>query len=440
MAGFLAFLGLLLGPGVSSHEVLDLDLGKAVRLAMEKNLEIVNSMLDVEASGAEERSALGRFLPSLSMGISQSIHDRSRMVLSGTRGLVKTNRSYSLNLGLNYNIFNGFKDISSLKAAKLLREASELTYERTKEEVALIVVQRYLACLKAEKLVDIARQAMERSKVQLERTELMFKLGSVPQADVIKQRVQFGREKLKLLQAKMEYQSSLAELLYVLGVEAEGRRVRLEDVQELGGNVEMDFEEAFRTALERRKDILALKKALEAARYELKAAKGALLPTIDASVSYGFWDVSLPRSFRDIDRTDNISFGIALRVPIFQRLQARSAVAEAEINLRKLENQLKDVERKVALEIRTRLMELKMSKENIELARENLRAAEEDLRLAEERYRLGAGILLDRIMASLQRREAEADYVDARYSYILSKVRLEGAMGMLELPGLQGRR
>lgn len=80
-----------------------------------------------------------------------------------------------------------------------------------------------------------------------------------------------------------------------------------------------------------------------------------------------------------------------------------------------------------------------MRKENVKLAEENLEAAEEDLRLAEERYKLGAGILLDRITASVQRREAEADYVETRYGYILSEAKLKEAMGVLEeeLPGLR---
>jgi outer membrane protein TolC len=61
-----------------------------------------------------------------------------------------------------------------------------------------------------------------------------------------------------------------------------------------------------------------------------------------------------------------------------------------------------------------------------------LKAVRENLRFAEERYRLGAGILLDQITASVQLREAEADYVSTLYDYLLARMRLKNAMGTLE--------
>ena len=216
-----------------------------------------------------------------------------------------------------------------------------------------------------------------------------------------------------------------------MGIKGIPEKVRLEEVVLDTTDETITFEEALETASVHRKDLVSLGRLSEAAAEQGKAARSGLFPSLNAYTSYGFWDVTFPGSLRDLDKVDSITYGLTLRVPIFDRWQTRSEIVRAGIALRETQEHQKSTRRGIALEIRNALNEIVAAKEHIAAAQENLEATKEDLRLAEENYRLGAGILLDRIVASVQLAQAEGNYVDALYNYMLGKVRLKKAMGVL---------
>ena len=424
-------IGLLFPAWSGAQELQTLNLEKCLRIAFEHNAEIIGAGLDEERSEVDLRTSLGRFLPSFDSRFSVSMQDKARVSLSKTRGLVNTNKSYSFDLSASYSLFNGFGDRASYRASRHVREARKLTRERTKEEIALLVIQRYLACLRADQFVRIGRDALERSKAQLEKMEVMLEVGTVPKADVMKQKVQFGNDRLSLIQSGIESERAVTDLLAVLGIEAIPEAIRLEEVVIEPTEEKITFEEALNTARTHRKDLASLDYLSEAAAEQRTAARSGLYPSLSASASYSFWDVAFPRSFRDVDKIDGVSYGLTLRIPIFDRWQTRSAIDQAAISLRQSREQQKSARRGIALEIRNALNEIVAAREHIAAAQENLEATKEDLRLAEENYRLGAGILLDRIIASVQLAQAEANTVDALYNYMLVKVRLKKATGVL---------
>ncbi len=112
------------------------------------------------------------------------------------------------------------------------------------------------------------------------------------------------------------------------------------------------FEEALSTARTHRKDLASLDYLSEAAAEQRTAARSGLFPSLSASASYSFWDVAFPRSLRDVDKIDGVSYGLTLRIPIFDRWQTRSAIDRAKISLRQSREQQKSVRRGIALEIR----------------------------------------------------------------------------------------
>ncbi len=424
-------IGLLFPAWSGAQEVQTLNLERCIEIAFEHNADIIAAGMDEERSEVDLRTSLGRFLPSFDSRFSVSMQDKDRVSLSKIRGLVNTNKSYSFDLSASYSLFNGFGDRASYRASQRVRKARKLTRERTKEEIALLVIQRYLACLRADQFVRIGRDALERSKAQLEKMEVMLQVGTVPKADVMKQKVQFGNDRLSLIQSGIESERARTDLFAVLGIEAIPEAIRLEEVVIEPTEEKITFEEALNTARTHRKDLASLDYLSEAAAEQRTAARSGLYPSLSAHASYSFWDVAFPRSLRDVDKIDGLSYGLTLRIPIFDRWQTRSAIDRAKISLRQSREQQKSARRGIALEIRNTLNEIVAAREHIVAARENLEATKEDLRLAEENYRLGAGILLDRIIASVQLAQAEANHVDALTNYMLVKARLKKAMGVL---------
>jgi hypothetical protein len=252
-------IGLLFPAWSSAQEIRTLNLEKCLRIAFEHNAEIIGAGLDEERSEVDLRTSLGRFLPSFDSRFSVNMQDEARDSYSEIRGgFVNTNKSYRFDLSANYNLFNGFGDRASYRASQRVREARKLTRERTKEEIALLVIQRYLACLRADQFVRIGRDALERSKAQLEKMEAMLQVGTVPKADVMKQKVQFGNDRLSLIQSGIESERARTDLFAVLGIEAIPEAVRLEEVVIEPTDEKITFEEALNTARTHRKDLASL--------------------------------------------------------------------------------------------------------------------------------------------------------------------------------------
>ena len=75
------------------------------------------------------------------------------------------------------------------------------------------------------------------------------------------------------------------------------------------------------------------------------------------------------------------------------------------------------------------MLDLDAAMKQYEVSQKGLRSATEDRKIAEERYNLGAGTLLDLLVASAGFVNAEANVVNASYNYIIAKRNVEYVLG-----------
>jgi len=118
-----------------------------VERAIEKNISIKNSRLDLLNVLEDKKTAIGNFLPSLNYsgnhtwntGLSQNI----------TNGLLenKTNQFSSVNMSVGVDVFSGLANIRRLHRANLNILAKKYQLEDMKENISLLVANSYLQIL-----------------------------------------------------------------------------------------------------------------------------------------------------------------------------------------------------------------------------------------------------------------------------------------------------
>ena len=124
-----------------------LSLQECVELAIEKNISIKQSILDIENADVDKSNAIGNFLPnfnaqsshSWNVGLNQNI----------TTGLLEnlTTQFSSMGANIGMDIYNGLQNINSLHRANLNILARKYQLDDMIDDTKLLVANSYLQVL-----------------------------------------------------------------------------------------------------------------------------------------------------------------------------------------------------------------------------------------------------------------------------------------------------
>ena len=159
----------------------------------------------------------------------------------------------------------------------------------------------------------------------------------------------------------------------------------------------------------------------------LNAAKGGFLPTVNLTAGYGtYYSSSGEESFRkQLSENRNPSIGVSVVIPVFDGLQAASALRTSRTNLRLAELGAAQVRKEIDSEIRSCAVEAENCRQKYLSARETVQAMKSLLDVTEAKYGLGASTALDYLIARNNHYKAVSDYLRAKWQYLFQIKMLE---------------
>lgn len=414
-------------------------LDDAIRIALERNISVIQAENALEAQESNRLSAFGEFMPSLSLsGGWTRVQNTGTVFIQGVAlpGVTRLYNSFSGGLSANMTIFNGFANTANLNRAQANVAAAENTLYRTRQQKVYETTQLYLNVLRTRELLKVSEENLKRSQKQLERIQESNRVGALSLADVYRQQVQVGSDELALIQAQSDYDKAKADLAFFLALDvmedydfsdatmsSEVDTNEFREVEQRYGN----FYTLVREALQVRPDYLGAVESYNSASSGVAVARAGHLPSVSAFATYGYASDTLSKL------TDNrsIRWGLQISLPLFSGFSVDNQWQQARINERNAYEQMKQVERQVQVDIRKALLDYEAAKKQIDVTQKSVRSAEQDRRIAEEKYNLGAGTLLDLLIASANYVSALSNKVNALYNYKLVKKQLEFATGTL---------
>lgn len=419
-----------------------LTLDQAVQTALQRNVNVAQAANNVESAQSGVLAAYGSYLPTLSASASWRRNQNDRIqepynfqgiIIPASSGRTLSN-SFNSGVNLNYMIFDGFGREGSFNRATSNAVSVEQTSARTRQSVVFQTQSEYLNVLRNEQLVKVNEENLKRDRQQLDRITESNRVGALSIADVYRQQSQVAADELALIQSQNTYDKSVADLLALIGVDVnENYKVADPTISTQITKEELDttaakyqnFSELSRRALTARPDYLSAGEQLNASKGSVTAARSNYFPNVSAFAGYGL-------SSQEINKmSDNksLNWGIQLQWNIFDGFQTNNQLQSAIATRRNAEISLVQTERSVNVDVKKALLDLEAARKQYEVSQKGLVSATEDRKIAEERYNLGAGTLLDLLVANANLVNAEANQVNAVYNYITAKRNVEYSLG-----------
>jgi outer membrane protein len=430
------FLGLLSPHGAAQSVPSVLTLDDALAIARERNPQYRQTVNQLRAAGAEVRSGLGGFLPTLSANVSLSGYSSTQVTgvdeygrPTGTLDYRRSSSSQSV--GASLTLFDGLRNLSDLRAAQANAVRAGEAQVRALEQLEAETTRRFYEALRTERLIDLEERLLESAREQLENTERLFRTAGATQEDVLGAQADVANQELAYERARGEAEKALLALKEYLGI-LEPVTFRVAgDVPEAFDPTALDVEGLVQVALSEGSEVRRLDAAASAAAYRVRAARSSRWPTIRLNAGYGrsISDTGYAKltELRPPNRT--FSFGLGFDLPIFSGFQTSWQIANAQVEADNADEQLRAGRLQVERAVRAAYIDLRNAYRALGLAERAAALSLERLRLARERYAIAAITFANLQILIDQAAQAERQLLSAQFEHARAVVNLGEAVG-----------
>ncbi len=180
----------------------------------------------------------------------------------------------------------------------------------------------------------------------------------------------------------------------------------------------------------------SLKAQVEAARKEVDKAQSGHTPTLDAVVQ---WSRSQSENVLNVQSSyTNKAIGLQLNVPIYSGGYVNSTVRQALAGVERAEQLLEGGRRDLAVSVHKEFRGVTENMARIRALEQALRSADQLVLSNRKSLQAGSRTLMDVMNAEQQRMLTLRDLAQARFMYLISKVRLLALTGSADADAIAG--
>ncbi|MBT8323717.1 MAG: TolC family protein [Winogradskyella sp.] len=409
-------------------------LKECVVYALENNISVKQSELDIDATDADRLSALGNFLPTLSARGSYQANTGLSFNPTTNQAETVTFLSASGNINVGYTLFDGLRNFRQAQRAKLSRLSSQYRLSKMKDDISLFVANGFLQVILNKANLEVLIAQNEVTKEQIDRTKELVDAGVLPQGDLLEIQATDASERQSIVNAQNTVQISLISLAQLLLIEDYENF----DIEDEGYNIVDDGVSSqnvytiIDSAKEVRSEIKIAEKSVELAEKDVQIAKGSYLPTLSAFFGYNTrYTDSDPTPFSEqIYINDGLGYGLSLNIPILNGFAVRSNVMRNKINLERSKYQLEQAKLDLESTVYQAYVDAQGSQKSYEAAQLALESQQLAYDYAKDRYDVGLTNAFDFSQSKLRYDNARIQLNRAKYDYIFKLKVLELYFGI----------
>jgi outer membrane protein len=446
---------LLFGFGLSSQaQTKQWTLEECVRYALENNITIKLTELDVQNAVIDKKGALGGYLPTVSGSATHSWNIGRNVNPVTNLASTQTTQYTSLGVNSSVDIFKGLQNQNTYRRAKLSIIASQYQLVKMQEDISLNVASAFLQILSNKEDLKVKKEQLAIDEKRYARSEEMVNAGTIPRGDLFDLKATVATDKQNITVSENNLlisKLSLAQLLQLKEF-ADFDVVDDTDVKDENNIMAQSPTDIYNKAKETRTELKLAQTNLEIAQKNVAIAKGAYMPTLS-----GFYSFRTSASYSDLPTgqvdadgnpiyrspdpvfdqfSDNKghNFGLDLQIPIFNGFSVKNNVERSKVSLEKskidLEQKSLDLQRNVF----TAFTDAKGALNTYESSTITLEARQQAYNYAKEKYDVGLMNSFDFTQAQTLLTNAQSDVIRTKYDYMFKIKILEFYFGIPIVP------
>lgn len=460
MKKFSFFISLFLSANLVAQETWDIE--RCITYAIDNNLQMKQMQINVASSEFSKRQATLDLLPTLNAGASHGYNFGQTIDPFTNEFATERIRNNNFFLGSQVTIFNGLTKLNNMKQAEVDLSLASKNLEVTQNDIVLQVASNYLNVLLSFELVEIAENQVNISQKQVDRMQKLVDAGQVAIGNLYEIESLMATEELNLVTQRNNLALAKLGLIQILQLPPEDTdnfELVIPNFEELKAELpRLSVAEVYLNALQAMPDIEAAELGMQSSEYDLKIAKGNLMPTLSVSGSLGtgysgnaltpigdLVELQVPigevagtgetvvttineplegyqtKAFEDQWKDNfNQSLSLSLSVPLFNGWATRNFVQQSELNYERSVVNLEQSKNSLLQEVQQAHANALAAYNKFTAADKSVESLKENFRYAEKRFEQQIINSVDYNDAKTRYLNGQSQLLQAKYEYVFT--------------------
>ena len=433
----LLFISVMLLTGSVAMAQKQWTLEDCIDYAMVNNITLQKSKLQKESATEELKGAKAALLPTLSASTNQSLGYQPwkdtgmAYVTNGTVNtkVDKTSYNGSYSLSGQWTVWNGNRNINTVKLDQFSEEQAELQAQETANSIQERIAQIYSQILYLAENVKVNEQMLETSLKNEERGQEMVNVGKMSKADLAQLSAQRANDEYSIVEAKsqlMNYKLQLKQLLEITDNEQFDVAIpEISDDQVLAQIPEMQT--VYERALLSRPEIERLQLAIKSSDVSVSIAKAGWMPSVNLTGGITTSTNSLSGTDwgSQIKSNVNTSLGVGVTMPIYDGRSTKTAVNKAKINQLQAQLNLQDQQKTLYSDIQQYWLNAWTNQQKYQAAKSSVESAQQSYDLLSEQFSLGLKNIVELMTGKDNLLSAQQNQLQSKYLALYNQQMLE---------------
>ena len=404
----------------TTQNTLTLTLDKALEIALDENPTIKVAAEEIALKKVASKEAWQSLLPEASLnGSLDHTIKAAEMKLNDMSFKMGQDGTNTANAGLSINL--PLFAPAVYRAMSMTKTDIELAVEKSRASELDLINQ----VTKAYYQLMLAQDSYDNFNV----VNAKYQQGAVSEFDKISAEVQMRSIKPNVISAANAVTLAKLQLKVLMGITAD---VDIKTDDNLTNYESMLFANQLKEedmSLENNTTMKQFELNMKLLEKNVKSLKTNFMPTLSMSFSYQYQSLYNPNiNFFDYTWSNSSSLMFNLSIPLY-RASNFTKVKSARIQMRQLDWNGIDTERKLNMQVVSYRNNMTASSEQVVSNKENVMQAEKAVQIAGKRYEVGKGTVLELNSSQVSLTQAQLTYNQSIYDYLVAKADLDQVLG-----------